>query len=81
MRPNLIAISNIQVKNIDYDKGIIYMYYIDAEDETPLLDIKPYIPSNDCIKTFQAPKWCAHWPKSYEESAEFDWDKEFTEMK
>lgn len=23
------------------------------------------------------PDWCAHWPKSYEESSDFDWESEF----
>lgn len=79
VRPNLIATSTIQVKEIDYEQGIIYTDYIDADDQTPLLDIKPYTPSADRIIAPKVPDWCEHWPKSYEESGSFDWEKEFND--
>lgn len=77
VRPNLIAVSATPIKEIDFDQGVIYLYYIDAEDNTPLLDIKPYTPSVDIITSWQVPIWCQHWPKSYEDAEEFDWEKEF----
>lgn len=77
MRPNPIALSVVEIINIDYAKGIIHIPYIDANDNTPLLDIKPYTPSLDRIESPDVPVWCSHWPKSLEESAHFEWEKEF----
>lgn len=77
MRPNPIALTAVEIINIDYQKGIIQIAYIDANDNTPILDIKPYTPSLDRIENPGVPKWCCHWPKSLEQSAYFDWKKEF----
>lgn len=77
MRPNPIALSTVQVLNIDHEKGIIEIAYIDAHDGTPLIDIKPYTPSMDRVENPSVPKWCGHWPKSYEQSGDFDWQSEF----
>ncbi len=77
MRPNPIALSTVQVLNIDHEKGIIEIAYIDANDGTPLIDIKPYTPSMDRVENPSVPKWCSHWPKSYEQSGDFDWQSEF----
>ena len=76
-RPNPIAVSNVEIDHIDKKAGILWLYYIDAFDGTPVLDMKPYMPSLDRVENATVPKWCAHWPKSYEESASFDWEAEF----
>ena len=75
-RPNPIASTVVKIQSIDKD-GTIKIPYIDADDNTPLLDIKPYHPSSDKVNNFKVPKWCDHWPKSYEDSAKFDWEEEF----
>lgn len=75
-RPNPILITNIFVEKIDFKKGIIYTPYIDAENDTPLLDIKPYH-FYQRVKNCSSPDWCEHWPSWYEEAAEFDWEAEF----
>ncbi len=62
-------------------KGGIYVAYIDAEEGTPIIDIKPYHPATDRIRDVQVPEWCDHWPKWYEDSAEFDWQAEFVNAK
>ena len=77
VRPNPIALSAVEIIKIDYQKGMIEIAYIDANDNTPILDIKPYTPSLDRIETPAVPEWCCHWPKSLEQSADFDWEKEF----
>ena len=76
-RPNPIAVTSCEILWIDEDVGVIHLPYIDAEDGTPVLDLKPYTPSVDRVETVKVPDWCAHWPKSYEESGEFDWEREF----
>jgi tRNA (Thr-GGU) A37 N-methylase len=76
VRPNPILISNVAVLSVDFENGIISVPYIDAENGTPVLDIKPYHLS-ERVKDCSVPEWCAHWPKWEEESAGFDWQNEF----
>jgi len=77
VRPNPIALTVAEVIQIDYEKGTIRISWIDANDGTPVLDIKPYTPSLDRVETPGVPKWCGHWPKSIEQSESFDWENEF----
>ncbi|WP_455543207.1 TrmO family methyltransferase domain-containing protein [Intestinibacter sp.] len=77
IRPNPIALTAVEVVHIDFEEGIIRLGYIDANDATPVLDIKPYTSSLDRAENFKVPNWCAHWPNSLEESGEFDWENEF----
>lgn len=76
-RPNPIAITPVQVIKLDTSTGVIHTPFIDAVDETPIIDIKPYHPCIDRIKEVSTPEWCDHWPKYYEDSASFDWESEF----
>ena len=76
-RPNPIALTSVAVLHIDYENGKIYIPYIDAEDGTPILDIKPYHPCTDRIKEVAVPVWCRDWPQWYEDSATFDWGAVF----
>lgn len=75
--PNPLAISTAQVLDIDHLAARIDVAYIEAFDQTPILDIKPYSPCLDRVECPTVPSWCAHWPHSLEESEEFDWEAEF----
>jgi tRNA-Thr(GGU) m(6)t(6)A37 methyltransferase TsaA len=77
LRPNPIALTAVAVTRLDPDAGRIDIPYIDAEDGTPILDIKPYHPSADRVRNVTVPAWCSHWPRWYEDSAAFDWAAEF----
>ena len=77
VRPNLIAMTTVGVIDIDEENGRIQVDYIDAEDGSPLLDLKPYTPCEDRVENPSVPEWSAHWPKNVETSGEFDWDNEF----
>lgn len=77
IRPNPIALTAAQIIHINYECGMIQLAYIDAKDGTPVLDIKPYTPSLDRVESSMVPKWCSHWPKSLEESSDFNWENEF----
>lgn len=77
VRPNPIALSTVEIIHIDHNKGSIQIPYIDANDNTPILDIKPYTPSLDRVESPEVPQWCKHWPKSIEESGDFNWEDEF----
>ena len=75
-RPNPLALTVAQVLWIDPESAVVGIAYTDAQDGTPILDIKPYTPSLDRVESPRVPAWCAHWPKSLEASAAFDWEKE-----
>ena len=50
-RPNPIGFSIIKLEKIK--NGFLYVSGVDAFDGTPVLDIKPYLPSVDCVKSIQ----------------------------
>lgn len=76
-RPNPIALSCAAVTDIDVAGGSLGLAYIDANNGSPVLDIKPYTPSLDRVAAPEVPAWCAHWPKDCESSGDFDWESEF----
>lgn len=77
LRPNPICTTIITVTDLNVSTGIIRTWYIDGEAETPVLDIKPYLPCSDYPTTTSSPEWSSMLPKSIEASAEFDWDNYF----
>ncbi len=77
MRPNPICLSAAPVIRVDVTGGVLFLGYIDAEDGTPVLDIKPYTPCSDRVRSVSVPDWCRHWPQWFEDSGEFDWAAEF----
>ncbi|MFI3805632.1 SAM-dependent methyltransferase [Vagococcus fluvialis] len=76
-RPNPIGITTCYVTHIDKENKLIHLAFIDADDLTPVLDIKPYHPSSDTVLDPNMPEWAKAFPKSLEESADFDWSKVF----
>jgi len=50
-RPNPIGFAVIRLHKIE--SGIMHVSGIDAFDGTPVLDIKPFLPSIDCVKSVQ----------------------------
>jgi len=55
VRPNLIAFSVCKIKSVE--GGRVFVDRIDAFDGTPIIDLKPYIPSSDCVPTAKVPDW------------------------
>ncbi|MDO5556447.1 MAG: tRNA (N6-threonylcarbamoyladenosine(37)-N6)-methyltransferase TrmO [Clostridia bacterium] len=76
-RPNPIGIETVYLQNVDLENGVLYIPYIDAFNNTPVLDIKPYIPSIDRVENPDMPEWCKNWPDCYEKSGEFNWEDVF----
>ena len=76
-RPNPVLITTVAIIKMDRNKGIIEVPWIDAENGSPVIDIKPYQPCSDRVKNVQLPSWCAEWPQWYENSATFDWASVF----
>ncbi|MBQ4897386.1 SAM-dependent methyltransferase [Paenibacillus sp. Marseille-P2973] len=77
LRPNPVALSVVQAIHIDEIQGIIQIPFIDANEGSPVIDLKPYTPSLDRVESPHVPEWCWHWPGSLEKSAYFDWAGEF----
>ncbi len=77
VRPNPIALTTVQVLHINNETGLLQIDYIDANDHTPILDIKPYTPSLDRVENPEVPNWCKEWPKCIEESGSFPWEEVF----
>lgn len=56
-RPNPIMISIVVLEEVDVKAGRLTLSYIDADDQTPLLDIKPYLPSSERVLGGRLPEW------------------------
>ncbi len=69
-RPNPIMVTVCRVKRIDEKNGVIALDGIDAFDQTPVIDIKPYIPVCDRVESVKVPASHKNWPSWYD--AEFD---------
>jgi tRNA (adenine37-N6)-methyltransferase len=54
-RPNPIAITTCKI--ISVRDNIVEIEWIDAFDESPVIDLKPYIPRNDSIPNAKTPIW------------------------
>ncbi len=56
-RPTPIGHSIVAVTHLDEGKHRIYIDQIDAFDSTPIIDIKPYMPSSDKVDDARVPPW------------------------
>lgn len=75
-RPNPIALSSSGITFVDKQNSVIGIDFIEAFVGSPVLDIKPYVPSLDRVEHPSVPSYTSHWPISYETSGEFDWESE-----
>jgi len=66
-RPNPIALSTVRILSVDPAAGTMEVPAIDAFDGTPILDIKPYVPSFDRVNAPRVPEWASGWPDSLPE--------------
>ena len=49
-RPNPIGMTLAKIEYVDYKNGILELSGVDLCDETPILDIKPYVPADRPLK-------------------------------
>ena len=54
-RPNLIGYSVCRIMSVEQNRIVIEN--IDAFDGSPIIDLKPYIPDNDCVPGATVPEW------------------------
>ena len=76
VRPNPLAVTIVPLIDVARDEGLLRVAYVDAENGSPVIDIKPYY-GIDRVRDITVPSWCAHWPSWYEDAAIFDWEAEF----
>jgi tRNA-Thr(GGU) m(6)t(6)A37 methyltransferase TsaA len=46
-RPSPIGLTNVALRSVDVEKGLVRVAGIDLLDQTPILDVKPYLPMVD----------------------------------
>jgi tRNA-Thr(GGU) m(6)t(6)A37 methyltransferase TsaA len=54
-RPNLIGLSICRILSVE--NNVIRVDSIDAFNDTPVLDLKPYVPRMDTVENPSGPKW------------------------
>ncbi|MHA1864363.1 MAG: TrmO family methyltransferase domain-containing protein, partial [Candidatus Thorarchaeota archaeon] len=57
----------VQIIDLDEQSKRIIIDYIDADDGTPLIDIKPYLPSSDRVDNAKVAPWFENLEKRYSE--------------
>ncbi len=69
-RPNPLGLSVCPLLDVDAATGSIIVPYIDAEPDTPVIDLKPYIGMSDRVKTLKPAAWFKDWPQWIPEQPE-----------
>lgn len=64
-RPTPIGLSIVAIEEIDERNHLIIIDQIDAFDGTPIVDIKPYMPSSDRVDNARVPPWFIDNVKRY----------------
>jgi tRNA-Thr(GGU) m(6)t(6)A37 methyltransferase TsaA len=59
-RPNPIGLCVVELVKVD--ECLLAVKGLDALQETPIIDIKPYIPRADSIPDAKTPEWTCHGP-------------------
>ena len=56
-RPNPVGMTLAKVESVNTKLGVLNLSGIDLVDQTPILDIKPYVPFYDAMSTAKTPAW------------------------
>ncbi|MDQ1294524.1 MAG: tRNA (adenine37-N6)-methyltransferase [Actinomycetota bacterium] len=62
VRPNPIMTTVCEVLGVDEEEGIVLVRDIDAFDQTPVVDIKPYYGITDRVQAPRVPAHAEEWP-------------------
>lgn len=65
VRPNLLCLSIVKLIEVKMGSKKLIVDQISANDGTPILDIKPYMPSSDRVDDARVPKWFKNLEKRY----------------
>ncbi len=61
VRPNPILTTTCKIIGVDIEKGELEVNQIDAFDDTPVLDLKVYFPTEDRVKDVVVPDRFKEW--------------------
>ncbi|MFX1368062.1 MAG: TrmO family methyltransferase [Promethearchaeota archaeon] len=64
-RPNLLCLSIVKLETVEEDGMALVVDHMDANDGTPIVDIKPYMPSSDRVDDAFVPSWFENLKKRY----------------
>jgi len=56
-RPNPIGHTIVEILGLDEDNNRIIIDHMDANDGSPIIDIKPYLPSSDRVENARVAPW------------------------
>ena len=71
-RPNPIGLSVVELVSFSREEGKLEVRGLDALDETPVLDIKPYIPYFDSYQEATVPDWLTEHIERFHEHHDHD---------
>lgn len=66
-RPNPVGHTIVKIVSVDEKNRLIHIDHMDANDGTPLIDIKPYLPSSDRVDNAQVAPWFENLDRRYSE--------------
>jgi len=61
-RPNPIGMCVVELLKIQ--RCVLTVKGLDAVENSPIIDIKPYLPRSDLVRNVTVPEWTWHGPKS-----------------
>jgi tRNA-Thr(GGU) m(6)t(6)A37 methyltransferase TsaA len=64
-RPNPIGHTIVKILSVDKQESCIHVDHMDADEGSPLLDIKPYLPSSDRVDNAVVAPWFENLQKRY----------------
>lgn len=64
-RPNPIGHTIVRIELLDEKNHFILVDHMDADNETPILDIKPYLPSSDRVEDARTAPWFEYLKSRY----------------
>ncbi|MBN2038790.1 MAG: SAM-dependent methyltransferase [Spirochaetes bacterium] len=67
VRPNPIGLTTTGIIKINRKKKIIDISPVDAFHNTPVIDVKPYMPHISRIRECKIPQWIDHWGEWFED--------------
>jgi tRNA-Thr(GGU) m(6)t(6)A37 methyltransferase TsaA len=64
-RPNPIGHTIVRIAKLEKKTKSIYIDHMDADNNSPVIDIKPYLPSSDKVENAHVASWFENLEKRY----------------
>ncbi|NLT54175.1 MAG: SAM-dependent methyltransferase [Actinomycetales bacterium] len=66
-RPNPVMTTVCAVESVDEETGVVRLGALDAFDDTPVVDLKPYYGVTDRVRSPRIPDYLVGWPEWFPE--------------